>query len=57
MSKASVVLDESEQNELEQIVIDKDEPAALRFVQEVVWERVRTARRQRLRSHLEAGQR
>lgn len=57
MPKVSVALDETEQNDLEHIVIDKDEAEALRFVREVIWARVQAARRLGLRSHLEAGQR
>lgn len=55
MPKVTVVLDEIEQGDLEQIVIDKDEAPALRFMREVIWARVQAARRQGLRGHLEAG--
>ncbi len=57
MPKVSVALDETELNDLEQIVIDKDEAAALRFVREVIWARVQAARRLGLRGHHEAGRR
>jgi len=56
MPKVSVALDEAEQNDLQRIVIDKDETEALHFVREVIWARVQAARRLGLRSHLEAGQ-
>lgn len=49
----SVVLDEQEQVELQIILVDRDEAAALRFLREVVW--VQAVRRKGLRSHLEAG--
>ena len=51
----SVVLDEQEQVELQVILVDRDEAAALRFLREVVWVRVQAVRRKGLRSHLEAG--
>ena len=56
MAKVSVVLDEEEQAELQMIVIDRDEAAALRFLKEVVWSQVQAVRRKGLRGHLEAGQ-
>ena len=56
MSKVSVVLEEHEQQELQMILTDADDEAALRFLKEVVWAQVQAARRKGLRSHLEAGQ-
>jgi len=56
VAKVSVVLDEEEQAELQMIVIDRDEAAALRFLKEVVWSQVQAVRRKGLRGHLEAGQ-
>ena len=56
MSKVSVVLDEQEQRELQMILTDRDDVAALRFLKEVVWAQVQAVRRKELRSHLEAGQ-
>jgi hypothetical protein len=56
MSRISVVLDEQEQAELQMILTDGDEAAALRFLKEVVWSQVQAVRRKGLRSHLEAGQ-
>lgn len=56
MSKVSVVLDEQEQQELQMILTDRDDVAALRFLKEVVWAQVQAVRRKELRSHLEAGQ-
>lgn len=53
--KVSVVLDEQEQAELQVILVDQDAEDALRFLKEVVWTQVQTARRKGLRSHLEAG--
>lgn len=56
MPKVSVVLDEQEQQELQMILTDADDAAALRFLKEVVWAQVQAARRTGLRSHLDAGQ-
>jgi len=51
-----VVLDEQEQQELQMILTDRDDVAALRFLKEVLWAQVQAVRRKELRSHLEAGQ-
>ena len=56
MPKVSVVLNEQEQAELQLILVDRDEPEALRFLKEVVWAQVQAVRRKGLRGHLEAGQ-
>jgi hypothetical protein len=56
VSKASVVLEEHEQQELQMILTDGDTAAALRFLREVVWSQVQAVRRKGLRSHLDAGQ-
>ena len=56
MSKVSVALSEQEQAEVQMIVVDRDEAAALRFLKEVVWPQVRDVRRKGLRGHMEAGQ-
>jgi hypothetical protein len=53
--KVSVVLDEQEQAELQVLLADGDEAAALRFLKEVVWAQVQAVRRKELRSHLERG--
>ena len=56
MSKVSVVLNEQEQQELQMILSDRDDVAALRFLKEVVWAQVQAAHRQGMRSHLDTGQ-
>ena len=56
MPKVSVVLDEREQQELQMILTDGNEAAALQFLKKVVWSQVQAVRRKGLRSHLEAGQ-
>jgi hypothetical protein len=53
--RVSVVLDEKEQTELQVLLADRDEAAALRFLKEVVWAQVQAVRRKELRSHLERG--
>ena len=55
MPKVTVVLDEREQTELQVLVVDRDEAAALRFLKEVVWAQVQSVRRKKLRGHLEQG--
>jgi hypothetical protein len=55
MPRVSVVLDEKEQTELQVLLADRDEAAALRFLKEVVWAQVQAVRRKELRSHLERG--
>ena len=56
MPKVSVVLDEQEQTELQVILVDRDEAAALRFLKEVVWAQLQAVRRKGLHGQLEAGQ-
>ena len=53
--RVSVVLDEKEQTELQVLLADRDEAAALRFLKDVIWARVQAVRRRELRSHLEKG--
>jgi len=55
MQKVSVVLDEQQQTELQMILADKDQEAALLFLKEVIWEQVQTSNRKALRGHLEKG--
>ncbi|MHB1415662.1 MAG: hypothetical protein ACYC1C_10440 [Chloroflexota bacterium] len=43
--KATVTLENEEMLELERIVIDHDEKAALEFLQQVVWHRARKSGR------------
>ena len=56
MPKVSVILDEEEQAELQIILVDRDETAALRFLKEIVWAQLQAIRHRGLHSHLEAGQ-
>jgi len=53
MAKATVVLDEQQQAELEMLLEDKDANEALRFLKEVIWQQIQAARKRGLRSHLE----
>jgi hypothetical protein len=57
MSKIAVTLDDQELTQLQMILADQDGAEALRFLREVVWERIQAIRRKELRSHLEQGQR
>jgi hypothetical protein len=56
MAKATVVLDEQQQAELQMLLADGDGEEALRFLREVVWKQVQAARKLGLRGHLEQGQ-
>ncbi len=53
--KEAVALDEEELAELEMIIIDGDEKAALEFLRRAVWNKVRSARRKRLDPRQGAG--
>ena len=55
MQKVNVVLDEQQQTELQMILVDQDEKAALLFLKEVVWEQIQASSRKALRGHLEKG--
>ena len=55
MQKVNVVLDEQQQTELQMILTDKDEKAALLFLKDVIWEQVQAINRKALRGHLEKG--
>ncbi len=52
--KAAVSFDEADLMELEVIVTDGDEKAALSFVKRVVYDRVLRAQQGRLKSHLDS---
>lgn len=47
-AKEVVSLAERELAELEQIILDRDEAAALAFLREVIWQRITAARRKGL---------
>jgi hypothetical protein len=55
MQKVNVVLDEKQQIELQMIMADKDEEAALLFLKDVIWEQVQASSRKALRGHLDKG--
>ena len=46
--KETFSLDERELAELERIILDRDEVAALFFLRETIWQRIRAARRRRM---------
>ncbi len=46
--KSVITLAEEDLAELEQIILDRDDKAALEYLKRVVWERVQRARRGRL---------
>ena len=47
-SREVVALDELDLAELERILLDRDADAALEFLKQAIWERIRQARRGRL---------
>jgi len=52
--KTAVALDEKELLELERIIVDSDEKAAIRFLKKSVYDRIVHAQQGRLKSHLDA---
>lgn len=54
--KAAVTLDEQEMIELEQIIADRDEKEALRFLRHAVYNKLIHAQRGRLQPDLGQGQ-
>jgi len=47
-SREVVALDELDLAELERILLDRDADAALEFLKQAIWERIRQARRGRI---------
>ena len=57
MEKVAIVLDDKTLLELQTILLDGDEQAALCFLKKVIWEQVEAARRKGMHNHLDRGQR
>ena len=55
MQKVNVVLDEQQQTELQMILADQDEKAALLFLKEIIWKQIQSSSHKALRGHLEKG--
>jgi len=53
--KTAIGLEEEELLELEQIVIDRDEKEALRFLKRSVYDKVAQSQQGKLKSHLDTG--
>jgi len=53
LKKTAIALDEKELMKLEQIITDKDEAEALRFLKRAVYKKITTAQQGRLKSHLD----
>ena len=53
--KTAIALEEGELLELEQIVIDRDEKDALRFLKRSVYDKVAQSQQGKLKSHLDTG--
>ncbi len=56
MPKVSVILDEQQQTELQVLLADGDEAAALRFLKEVIWVQVQAVRRHGVCGRPDQGQ-
>ncbi len=54
--KAAVTLDEQEMIELEQIIVDRDEKEALRFLRHAIYNKLVQAQRGKLQPELAQGQ-
>lgn len=50
--KTAIALEEEDLLELEQILVDQDEKAAIRFLKKVVYDRVSRSQQGKLKSHL-----
>ena len=50
-----MAIEESELVELQRIIIDHDEKGAFEFLKEVIYKKVRSSQKGRLKSHLDTG--
>jgi hypothetical protein len=53
--KAAVAFDEKDLMELERIMVDSDEKAAMNFLKKCVYNRILHSQQGRLKSHLDTG--
>lgn len=53
--KTAILLEEEELLELEQIMVDRDEAEALKFLKKCVYDKVARSQQGRLKSHLDGG--
>ena len=53
--KAAVAIEEAELVELQRIIIDHDEKGAFEFLKEVIYKKVFSSQKGRLKSHLDTG--
>jgi hypothetical protein len=53
--KAAVAIEEAELVELQRIIIDHDEKGAFEFLKEVIYKKVHSSQKGRLKSHLDTG--
>jgi len=54
IKKTAIALEEKELMKLEEIVIDRDEAEALRFLKRAVYNKIAQGQQNRLKSHLDA---
>jgi hypothetical protein len=55
IKKTGIALDEKELMKLEEIIIDRDETEALRFLNRAVYNKIAKGQQNRLKSHLDSG--
>ena len=53
--RAAIAFDENELLQLEQLVTDRDEKGALRFLKKAVYDKIVRSQQGRLKSHLDTG--
>ena len=55
LKKTAIALDEKELMKLEEIIIDRDESEALRFLKRAVYDKIARGQQTRLKSHLDTA--
>jgi hypothetical protein len=55
LKKTGIALDEKELMKLEEIIIDRDEAEALRFLKRAVYDKIARGQQNRLKSHLDSS--
>ncbi|MFW6147800.1 MAG: hypothetical protein ACOC6B_05335 [Thermodesulfobacteriota bacterium] len=54
LKKTAIALDEKELRKLEEIMIDREEAEALRFLKRAIYDKIARGQQNRLKSHLDA---
>jgi len=55
LKKTAIALDEKELMKLEEIIIDRDEAEALRFLKRAVYDKIARGQQNRLKSHIDTA--